>query len=134
MRLIIAYIATAAVFLACDLVWLGIVARDLYRTQMGDLMAPNVVISAAIGFYLLYIVGVVYFAVAPALASGAWTTALLQGFLFGLIAYATYDLTNLATTRDWPATLALVDMTWGATVTAISATAAFFITRAVTSG
>ncbi|MET0314136.1 MAG: DUF2177 family protein [Hansschlegelia sp.] len=133
MRILIAYAATAVVFLIGDMIWLGFVARDFYRNQMGDLMAPNVSLTAAVAFYLLYIVGVVYFAVEPALTAGSWTTALISGFILGLIAYATYDLTNLATTRDWPAALAFVDLAWGATLTAIASTAGFFITRALSS-
>jgi uncharacterized membrane protein len=133
MRILIAYAATAVVFLIGDMIWLGFVARDFYRNQMGDLMAPNVSLTAAVAFYLLYIVGVVYFAVGPALTAGSWTTALISGLILGLIAYATYDLTNLATTRDWPAALAFVDLAWGATLTAIASTAGFFITRALSS-
>ncbi|MFC7053613.1 DUF2177 family protein [Hansschlegelia quercus] len=133
MRILIAYVATALVFLAGDMIWLGYVARDFYRNQMGELMAPNVSLTAAVAFYLIYIVGVVYFAVLPALNAGSWTTALVSGLMLGLIAYATYDLTNLATTRDWPAALAFADLAWGATLTAVASTAGFFITRALTS-
>ncbi len=127
---VVAYLAAGALFLACDMLWLGLIARDWYRTQMGDLLSPNPSLAAATAFYLLYLVGVVYFAVAPALSSGQWTTALLTGALFGLIAYATYDLTSLAVTRGYPMPLALVDMTWGAVLTAASATAGFFAARA----
>ena len=127
---IIAYAAAAAAFLALDAVWLGFVARDFYRTQMGDLMSPNPNLVAAAAFYALYVVGVVWFAIAPALASGSWTTALVSGLLFGLIAYATYDLTNLAGGRGFPTTLALVDMAWGAALTAAAATAGFWAARA----
>jgi uncharacterized membrane protein len=128
---LIAYAATLVVFLAADALWLGFVARDFYREQLGALMSPNPNLAVAAGFYALYVVGVVYFAVAPALNAGGWTTALVSGALFGLIAYATYDLTNLAVTKGFPATLALVDMAWGAALTATSAVAGYLITRAV---
>ncbi|GLK66878.1 DUF2177 family protein [Hansschlegelia plantiphila] len=131
-RWIVAYFAAAAVFLAGDFLWLGFVARGFYRAQLGGLMAPQPNIAAAVAFYALYVLGVVYFAIGPAFATGAWSTALLTGLFFGLIAYATYDLTNLATLRDWPAALSVVDMAWGALLTAVSATAGFLIAKALT--
>lgn len=121
MRLAIAYIAAGVVFLALDLTWLGVIARDYYRREMGDLLAQPFRMGPAVGFYLLYLVGVVYFAIQPALASGRWSDALLPGALFGLIAYATYDLTAMAVVRGWPTTLSYVDMAWGATLTAAAA-------------
>jgi uncharacterized membrane protein len=123
MRLAIAYIAAGVVFLALDLTWLGVIARDYYRREMGDLLAQPFRMGPAVGFYLLYLVGVVYFAIQPALASGRWSDALLPGALFGLIAYATYDLTAMAVVRGWPTTLSYVDMAWGATLTAAAAAA-----------
>lgn len=126
----VAYIASALAFLAADMLWLGVVARDLYRTQMGDLLAPNPNLAAAAAFYALYIAGVVYFAIWPALASGSWTAALVSGAIFGLIAYGAYDLTNLAVLRGFPAGLAIIDMAWGAVLTATAATAGFFAARA----
>lgn len=128
---IVAYAAAAAAFLAADALWLGFIARDFYRGQLGDLMSPNPNLGAAAAFYALYVVGVVYFAVQPALVSGQWTTALVSGALLGLVAYGTYDLTNLAVTRGFPATMAVVDMAWGAVLTAFAATVAFFAARAV---
>lgn len=133
MRWIIAYLSTAAVFLVGDFVWLGFVARSFYRDQLGELMAPQPNWTAAVAFYLLYLVGVVYFAIAPALSSGLWTTALMGGLLFGLIAYGTYDLTNLATVRGWPAALSVVDMGWGAVLTGAAATVGFLAVRAFAS-
>ena len=126
---LVAYFATAAVFLAIDAVWLGFVMRDFYRGQLGDLMSPDPSLGVAAVFYLLYVIGVVYFAVGPALASGQWTTALISGALFGFFAYATYDLTNLATLRGYSSTLAMVDLAWGTLLTAFSATAGYALTR-----
>jgi uncharacterized membrane protein len=94
---------------------------------MGALLAEPIRLGPAAAFYLLYLVGDVYFAVQPALASGRWSDALLLGLLFGLIAYATYDLTALAVVRGWPVGLSLVDMAWGAALTAAAATAAAFV-------
>jgi uncharacterized membrane protein len=128
---IVAYVTTAAVFAALDAVWLGYVAREFYRAQMGALLAPQPSMIAAVAFYALYVVGIVYFAVGPALATGSWATALVSGALLGLVAYGTWDLTNLAVVRDWPVALSLVDMAWGACLTAVAATAGFFVTRAL---
>lgn len=126
MKLAIAAAATAGTFLVLDLIWLGVVMRDFYREQMGPLMADPFNIPAAVAFYALMVLGVTVFVSAPALASGTWWDALLWGALFGLVAYGTYDLTNLATLRNWPVTLTFVDMAWGAVVTGLSAAAGVF--------
>lgn len=127
MRYVIAYVATAFVFLAIDFVWLGYVARDFYRGQLGPLMAEPINYGAAAGFYLIYVVGVVIFAIAPAMRSGAWTDAALYGALFGFFCYATYDMTNLATLKGWPLHMSLVDMAWGTVLTGISATSGYLV-------
>ena len=129
LKYVIAYGATAVIFFAVDFVWLGVMAKSFYRDHIGHLMADQVNMTAALGFYLLYIVGIVVFAVLPALHSDSWKTALLLGGLLGLIAYGTYDMTNLATLRDWPVAVAVVDMAWGTALTAASATAGYFISR-----
>ena len=129
----LAYLFTAAAFLIGDGLWLGLIAKDFYRSQLGELMAPNPNLAAAAAFYVIFVLGVVYFAVSPALAAGSWTIALVNGAVLGFVAYATYDLTNLAVMRGFPATMAMVDIVWGAALSALSATAAFFATRALTS-
>jgi uncharacterized membrane protein len=129
LKYVIAYGATAVIFFAVDFVWLGVMAKSFYRDHIGHLMADQVNMTAAVGFYLLYIVGIVVFAVLPALHSDSWKTALLLGGLLGLIAYGTYDMTNLATLRDWPVAVAVVDMAWGTALPATSATAGYFISR-----
>jgi uncharacterized membrane protein len=106
------------IFFAIDMVWLGLVAKNFYREQLGFLMAENVNWTAAIIFYLLFIAGLVTFVIQPALAKSSWTHALLLGALFGLITYATYDLTNLATIKNWPLLVTVVDLAWGATLAA----------------
>ena len=127
-----AYAATAAVFLAIDAVWLGVVAQNFYFSRLSHLLADEVNYAAAGGFYLAYAAGVVYFAVAPALAQGSWRRAALNGALLGLIAYGTYDMTNIATLRDWPVIVSVVDMAWGTVLTGTSALAGYLITRALT--
>ncbi|MFU8772254.1 MAG: DUF2177 family protein [Anaerolineales bacterium] len=107
------YLVILAAFLAIDLVWLGLVARRFYRKQLGFIMAAKTNWLAAISFYLLFNLGVLFFVVAPGLESGSLGTTLLRAALFGLITYATYDLTNLATLKDWPLIVTLVDILWG---------------------
>jgi len=128
---IIAYLFTAAVFLAIDFVWLGFVAKGFYFDQLGHLMRENVNFVVAACFYLVYAIGIVFFAVAPALENGEWSTAALHGALFGFFAYATYDITNISTLKDWPIAMSLVDMAWGTVLTGTAATAGFFLTRSV---
>lgn len=125
------YGSALVIFVIVDLIWLGIVARDYYHRELSGLMAEKFNIGAAAAFYLMYPVGIVVFAVAPALASGAWQQSALAGAGIGLFAYATYDLTNLATLRQWPLRLSILDMAWGTVLTATAATGAFLITRAL---
>jgi uncharacterized membrane protein len=107
------YVSALVAFLAIDLIWLGIVARGFYRRQIGFLLADQVNWWAALGFYLLFVAGVLVFAVGPALEARSPRKALLLGGFFGLVAYATYDLTNLATLKGWPLIVTLVDLAWG---------------------
>lgn len=116
-----------SVFLAIDAVWLGLVAKNFYREQIGFLMKNNPNWGAAFIFYVLFIVGLTVFVIEPALEKGSWIGALLMGALFGLIAYATYDLTNLATLKDWPLTVTIVDLIWGATIAGSVSTVTYFI-------
>jgi uncharacterized membrane protein len=123
------YAIALSVFVALDMVWLGWVARDFYRNQIGFLMKTQVNWLAAVGFYLLFVVGLVVLAIAPAIEKDSWRSALLYGALFGFVSYATYDLSNLATLQGWPLWVTLVDMAWGATLAATVATATFFVWR-----
>jgi len=118
MRLVKLYLIALPVFFAIDMVWLGLVAKGFYRRQIGSLMRSPVNWVAAIVFYLLFILGLVVFVVAPAMDHESWVRALLYGALFGFIAYATYDLTNLATLRNWPLLVTVVDLIWGAALAA----------------
>ena len=108
-----AYAGTAAVMVALDMLWLGVIAKPLYQTGIGHLMADQPRIAVAVLFYLLYALGVVIFAVSPQTGGATWPVTLVMAALFGFFAYATYDLTNLATLRDWPLRLTLIDMAWG---------------------
>ncbi|MEX2323607.1 MAG: DUF2177 family protein [Acidimicrobiia bacterium] len=121
------FLIALPVFFAIDMVWLGVVARNLYRDQLGGLMRTEVNWVPALVFYLLFIVGLVVFVIAPAVDVRSWTQALWRGALFGLVTYATYDLTNLATLRDLPLTMTLVDLVWGAVLAASVATATYAI-------
>jgi uncharacterized membrane protein len=122
-RHLIAYIAVGIVFLALDAVWLGVLAKDMYRAQIGHLLAPSFRVGPAVVFYLMYIAGVVYFAVAPALASGRWQDAVVPAAVLGFIAYGTYDFTNWAVMRDWPAGMTFIDVAWGTVLTTVAASA-----------
>lgn len=107
-----------SVFFAIDMVWLGVVAKNFYSNQIGHLMKTNVGWAPALIFYLLFIVGLLVFVILPALEKKDIMHAVLYGAFFGLITYATYDLTNLATLKDWPLTVTIVDLIWGAVLSA----------------
>jgi uncharacterized membrane protein len=107
------YVFTLVGFLAIDIVWLAVVARGFYRRQLGFLLSDQPNWWAAISFYLLFVAGLLVFAVVPGLQAGSLRRALLLGGFFGLVTYATYDLTNLATVKNWPWIVTLVDLTWG---------------------
>lgn len=124
------YFLTFLVFLAVDMVWLGLVARQFYAAQLGHLMTPNVNWVAAILFYLLFIVGILVFVILPARERQSVAHAIGYGALFGLMTYATYDLTNLATLRDWPLIVTVIDLLWGMTVSGIVSFAGYHIARA----
>lgn len=126
-RYVLLWLVTVPVFVLIDLAWLGLVARDFYRNQMGSLMADPIVWWAAILFYLLSIAGIILFAVAPAIDAGRWTKALVLGAAFGFFTYMTYDLTNLATLQGWSVTLAVVDITWGTVLSGTVATLSYLI-------
>lgn len=109
------------------MVWLGVIAKNLYQKQIGHLLSPTVNWPPAVIFYLVYIFGIVYFAVLPGIEKDSLKTVLINAALFGTIAYATYDLTNLATLKDWPTTIVYIDLLWGATLTSLVATASYYI-------
>jgi uncharacterized membrane protein len=118
---IVAYVATAIAFLGLDFLWLGKIATSFYRSRLGDMLLDQPNFLAAGVFYLFYIGGIVYFAVQPALTSGNWATAVLSGAILGFIAYGTYDMTNLATLKNWSPAVSAMDMAWGTVLTSFSA-------------
>jgi uncharacterized membrane protein len=116
-KLLLLYGLTVPVFFAVDMAWLGLVAKTFYRRHIGHLMAEKVIWPAAVLFYFLFIAGILIFAVLPAVEKGSFGKAVLLGALFGLFTYATYDLTNLATLKDWPLIVTAADICWGMVLT-----------------
>jgi len=112
------YLVTALIFLALDALWLGLVAPRLYRQHLGDLLAERTNFAAAAVFYLLYVAALLVFVINPALREGSVWQAVYMGAFLGLVMYATYDLTNLATLKGWPLNITLIDLAWGSFVTA----------------
>ena len=121
------YCIALPIFFGLDMIWLGVAAKNFYAKQIGFLMKANVNWAAAILFYLLFIAGLVVFVVAPAVERGSWLRALLFGALFGLTTYATYDLTNLATLKDWPLAVTVVDLIWGMVLAASVSVASYLV-------
>ncbi len=121
------YLLTVPVFFAIDLLWLGVVAKTFYRDNLAHVLSPTVNWPAALSFYLIYIAGILYFAVAPALAQDSLGRALLNGALFGFFTYITYELTNMATLPNWPLKVVIVDTLWGIALCASVAAGSFKI-------
>ena len=126
---IVGFLGSSLVFLGCDAVWLNFAAGRIYRPRLGALLRDDFALVPAALFYVIYIAGILLFAVAPALESGRWTTALVRGAALGFLAYATYDLTNQATVRGWSTTVTVIDLAWGTLLTGMSALAAFAAMR-----
>ena len=125
------YFITLAVFFVIDLTWLGLIAKNLYSQQLGFIMKENVNWIAAITFYLIFIIGIVYFVVNPAIINDNWKYALFAGMLFGFISYATYDLTNLATLKDWPLKITIIDLIWGTSLGGLTSIISFLINKRI---
>jgi uncharacterized membrane protein len=121
------YLLTVPVFFLIDMIWLGFVARNFYKEQLHSLLSPQVNWTAALLFYFIYIAGILFFAVRPGLEAGSLARACLSGALFGFFTYATYDLTNLATLRDWPVLVSVVDIGWGTLLCTLVSGAAYLI-------
>lgn len=127
-QIIYVYLLTIPVFFLIDIVWIGLVASKFYKTHIGFLLGP-VNWTAAMIFYLLYIVGIIIFAVYPALQTGSLGKAIVLGALFGFFAYATYDITNLATVKDWPIIVTIVDLIWGTILTGSVAALSYLLAK-----
>ena len=128
-RLLIGYLLTAMVFFSIDLLWLGVVAKDFYRRHLGGFLSDSVNWKAAIIFYLLNIIGIFIFAILPATEKQSLWRAIVLGALFGFFTYATYDLTNLATLKNWPLRVVIVDIAWGIVLTGTVSGAGFAILK-----
>lgn len=124
------YLLSVPVFFAIDMVWLGFVARTFYQSRLGHLLSESVNWPVTISFYLIFLVGLLIFAIAPALSVGDGQRALIYGALFGFFTYATYDLTNWSTLREWPASVAVVDMVWGTVLSASVAYLTYLLAKA----
>lgn len=121
------YFLTFLVFLGIDAIWLGVIAKNLYASKIGHLMADRPNLLAAFIFYVINIVGIIIFAVNPGLAKNSIQTTLIYGALYGFLTYATYDLTNLATLKDWPLSVTIIDLIWGTVLSATVAGAGYLI-------
>lgn len=126
---VLAYLAAAGVFAVLDAIWLTLAGARLYRPALAPLLTEGFRLPPAVAFYVLYIAGVVIFAVSPAFRTGQWTTAALMGALFGFFCYATYDLTNQATLKLWPWKITVIDIAWGTTLTGVTALVAYLVAR-----
>jgi uncharacterized membrane protein len=131
MTTLITYAIATIAFFAIDMVWLGLIAKNFYRSKLSHVLSPDVVWPAAILFYLIYIAGIVYFAVNPALKDASWQDALLKGALLGGLCYATYDLTNMATIAKWPIEIVVVDIIWGVVLTGSVSLITFLAANAI---
>jgi len=123
------YFISLVVFLFIDMIWLIFISRSLYSKHLGYIMAPKVNFLAAFIFYMIFILGLMVFVINPALMKESWTSALFLGMFFGIVTYATYDLTNLATVKDWPIIITVVDLIWGTVVSGITAFISYTIIK-----
>jgi uncharacterized membrane protein len=123
------YVIAAAVFLALDMLWLVLIAEGLYDRYLGDLLADDPNVFAAAVFYAIFVAGLVHFVIRPALAAQSWRKALTDGAAFGLVTYATWDLTSLAVLDGFPVEIVPVDMAWGAVLAAAVSTATYHLWR-----
>jgi len=123
------YGLTVPLFFVIDIIWLGVVAKSFYQKNLKYILSPNVNWTAAIIFYLIYIAGILIFAVLPAVAKDSLRHAAVGGALFGFFTYATYDLTNLALLKDWPIVIVIVDILWGVVLCSAVATLSFFVAK-----
>lgn len=128
-KLIISYFLTAIVFFAIDMLWLGFIAKGLYRKYLGSFMTDQVNWTAAFVFYFLFIIGIFVFVILPSVERNSLLRAIELGALFGIISYATYDLTNLATLKNWPLPIVVIDIVWGAVLTAVVSASGYSIVK-----
>ena len=125
------YLVALVVFFIIDMIWLGVVAKNLYQKELGYLLSDKPNWIAAIIFYLIFITGLVFFVINPAIDRDSLSYALFVGMLFGFITYATYDLTNLATIKDWPIKITLIDLAWGTSLGGAVSSLTFILLKAI---
>ena len=130
-KIILSYLLTTVVFFAIDMVWLGLVAKDLYRKYLHGFLSDKVHWGAAIIFYLLFILGIFIFVIYPSFEKKSLFHAVILGALFGFFTYATYDLTNYATLKNWPLTIVFIDLAWGSFLTSLVSVAGYYIVKLV---
>jgi uncharacterized membrane protein len=126
------YALTVPIFFIIDMLWLGVVAKGFYRRNLNFILSPQVNWTAAVIFYLMYIVGILFFAVRPAVSNNSLGQAAVLGALFGFFTYATYDLTNLATIKNWPLVIVVVDILWGVCLCTLVASLSFAVSKWLT--
>ncbi|VVT24029.1 DUF2177 family protein [Rhizobium sp. EC-SD404] len=129
MKFVWVYLVAAVVFLAIDAIWLGYVARDFYKDRLGSLLLDRPRFGIAAGFYAIFVIGLIYFAIAPGLNAGSFWLTVFNAGLFGMFCYMTYDATNLSTIRGFDTTVAIVDTLWGTALSAFTAGVTYFIAR-----
>lgn len=129
--ILIGYILTFIVFLIVDLLWLGVIAKNIYSKYLGSFLSDNVNWTAAIIFYFIFVVGVSVFAIYPAVEKESVLRAIILGALFGFFTYATYDLTNLATLKGWPISIVIIDIIWGSILSAIVSVSGYYIVKLI---
>jgi uncharacterized membrane protein len=131
MKYILLYVLNFLVFLAIDAVWLLFIAKNLYAKEIGHLMAEKALLLPALIFYLLFVIGVLIFAVIPGYEAQSLSKTLMLSALFGLMTYATYDLTNLATLKDWPLKVTIIDIIWGTSLSTVTGLAGYYIAKLI---
>ncbi len=130
--IILSYLLTFIVFLMIDMLWLGVVAKNVYQKYLGGFLTDNVNWTAAFIFYFLFVIGISIFVIYPSVNKGSVYHAIFMGVLFGFFTYATYDLTNLATLKDWPIPIVFIDIIWGSVLSAIVSLSGFYIVKWLT--
>jgi uncharacterized membrane protein len=130
-NLIFSYIFTLLVFFIVDMLWLGVIAKNIYGQQLGSFLRKDVNWAAAFIFYFIFVAGICYFCILPAVDGGTILKALISGSIFGLITYSTYDLTNLATIKGWPLKITLIDISWGVALSTMVSAAGYYIFRTI---
>ena len=130
--IILSYLLTFLFFLIVDMLWLGVIAKNIYQKYLGGFLTDNVNWTTAVVFYFIFVVGISIFVIYPSVNNGSVYQAILMGALFGFFTYATYDLTNLATLKGWPLPIVFIDIIWGSVLSAVVSLSGFYIVKWLT--